>query len=80
MPLYGIPPLFVSGAGESCRNRNARIQSRTRMPIPKALPAFKGYERRDPVLRDFASFPEGIPLELWHQRKKKVSLLFKLSH
>ena len=40
--------------------------------IPKALPAFKNYERRDPVQRDFASFPEGIPLGLWHQRKKGI--------
>ena len=32
MPLYGIPPFLVFGAGEISRNRNARIQSQPHMP------------------------------------------------
>jgi len=32
MPLYGIPPFLVFGAGEISRNRNPRIQSQSHTP------------------------------------------------
>jgi hypothetical protein len=43
MPLYGIPPFFVFGAGEIRRNRNARIQSQTHLPPVSARQEWRDF-------------------------------------